>query len=41
MHRNNLAIERDCSWGVAEKDPHYVVTEEPAAESENIEILTA
>ena len=24
MHRNNLAIEKDCTWGVAEAEPHIV-----------------
>lgn len=24
MHRNNLALEDDCSWGVVDKEPHYV-----------------
>jgi hypothetical protein len=24
MHRNNLAIETDCSWGAVDKNPHFV-----------------
>ena len=28
MHRDNLGIERDCSWGAVDKQPHYVSTEE-------------
>ncbi len=40
MHRNNLAIERDCSWGVPEKEPHYV-TATPAPEKSVIEQLLA
>lgn len=24
MHRNNLGIETDCTWGVVEKEPHIV-----------------
>eukprot|EP00178_Gracilaria_changii_P007334 TRINITY_DN2339_c0_g1_i1.p1 TRINITY_DN2339_c0_g1~~TRINITY_DN2339_c0_g1_i1.p1 ORF type:complete len:113 (+),score=10.35 TRINITY_DN2339_c0_g1_i1:488-826(+) len=28
MHRNNLGIETDCTWGVAEKDPLIVGAEE-------------
>ena len=24
MHRNNLAIEAQCSWGTVEKEPHIV-----------------
>jgi hypothetical protein len=24
MHRNNLAIETDCTWGAVEKAPHIV-----------------
>jgi cathepsin X len=24
MHRNNLALELDCSWGTVDKDPHVV-----------------
>jgi hypothetical protein len=38
MHRNNLAIENDCSWGVPEKDPHYA-TASPAPEKSAIEQL--
>lgn len=30
MHRNNLAIEKDCTWGVVEKEPTIVtLNEEP------------
>lgn len=28
MHRNNLAIETDCSWGAVDKNPHFVDIEE-------------
>jgi cathepsin X len=28
MHRNNLAIEDDCSWGAVDKNPHYVTVGE-------------
>lgn len=24
MHRNNLGIEKDCSWGLADKYEHFV-----------------
>ena len=26
MYRNNLVIEEDSSWGVVDKEPHYVTT---------------
>jgi cathepsin X len=28
MHRNNLAIETDCSWGAVDKNPHFVDIEQ-------------
>lgn len=28
MHRNNLAIETDCSWGAVESNPHIVTVQE-------------
>lgn len=37
MHRNNLALETDCSWGVVEAQPHYVNNEK----KENIEVIEA
>jgi len=35
MHRNNLFIEDDCSWGAVEKEPHYVTAESAS----NLEII--
>ena len=39
MHRNNLAIEKDCTWGAVEKDPHIVTV--TAEEKVDIEELLA
>ena len=36
MHHNNLAIEKDCSWGVVEKDP-VIVNLNEEEQIENIE----
>lgn len=35
MHRNNLGIENDCTWGVPDKVPTPVVVNE----SEEVEIV--
>ena len=40
MHRNNLGIEGECSWGAVDKDPHYVTTSNES-ETNNIEEVTA
>ena len=41
MHRNNLAIESQCSWGAVEKEPTVInLHEEPKIEnSEQPEIV--
>jgi hypothetical protein len=37
MHRNNLAIEKDCTWGAVEKNPTIVTVN--AEENVDIEVL--
>lgn len=32
MHRNNLAIETQCSWGIVEKEPTVIDLKEEATE---------
>jgi len=37
MHRNNLSIEKDCTWGTVEAEPHIVDLDKKQVE-EKIEV---
>lgn len=39
MHRNNLGIENDCTWGVPEKEPTIVVINSEEEQKPQVEIV--